>query len=57
MLVFNIAQCVQKDTFFCFFQGRYKRFDRFQEDVFEVFEYARKVSSVDSQVQHTDEYL
>jgi len=50
---FDIAECVQK----LLFQGRYKRFDRFQEDVFEVFGYARKVSSVDSQVEHTDVYL
>jgi len=31
-------------------QGRYKRFDRFQDDMFEVFEYGRKVGGVDSQV-------
>jgi predicted butyrate kinase (DUF1464 family) len=32
-------------------QGRYKRLDRFQEDMFEVFEYARSVSRSDSQVR------
>lgn len=34
------------------FQGRYTRFDRFQDDMFDVFEFARKASSVDSQVEH-----
>ena len=31
-------------------QGRYRRVDRFQEDMFEVFEFARQVSRTDSQV-------
>ena len=31
-------------------KGRYKRMDRFQEDMFKVFEFARSASSVDSQV-------
>ncbi|ELU08320.1 hypothetical protein CAPTEDRAFT_221993 [Capitella teleta] len=31
-------------------KGRYRRMDRFQEDMFKVFEFARTASSVDSQV-------
>jgi len=31
-------------------KGCYRRMDRFQDDMFEVFEYARQVSSLDSQV-------
>ncbi|XP_071082321.1 protein polybromo-1-like isoform X6 [Haliotis cracherodii] len=31
-------------------KGRYRRMDKFQEDVFKVFEYARKVSRTDSQL-------
>ncbi|XP_013402941.2 protein polybromo-1-like [Lingula anatina] len=31
-------------------RGRYRRLDRFQEDMFEVFSYARKVSRTDSQL-------
>ena len=34
----------------CFEQGRYRRMDRFQEDMFEVFKYARKASRTDSQL-------
>ena len=34
----------------CFGQGRYRRMDRFQEDMFEVFKYARKASRTDSQL-------
>ena len=32
-------------------KGRYRRMDKFQEDMFEVFEYARKYSRTDSQVK------
>lgn len=35
-----------------YFQGRYRRLDRFQEDLFQVFEYARQYSRSDSQVRH-----
>ncbi|XP_046573937.1 protein polybromo-1-like isoform X7 [Haliotis rubra] len=31
-------------------KGRYRRMDKFQEDMFKVFEYARKVSRTDSQL-------
>jgi L-rhamnose isomerase len=33
------------------FQGRYVRMDRFQEDMFNVFERARRLSRTDSQVR------
>ena len=34
-------------------QGRYRRIDRFQEDMFKVFEHARRLSRTDSQVSFT----
>jgi protein polybromo-1 len=38
---------------FFYLQGRYRRMDRFQDDMFKVFELARKVSRTDSQVRVT----